>query len=65
MTISKLKVLVVFCSFILIIESKILPSKFEVDQEPEERSKNFKIYPNHRKEGNERYCSHLNSDQNI
>jgi hypothetical protein len=50
MAICKSTLLIVVCTFVLVVQSKILPSK-ENEHKEEEKSKNFKIYPNHRKEG--------------
>jgi hypothetical protein len=58
MVICKSTVLIVVCTFVLVVHSKILPSK-ENEHKEEEKSKNFKIYPNHRKEGKMALTLHL------
>ena len=58
MAICKSTVLIVVCTFVLVVQSKILPSK-ENEHKEEEKSKNFKIYPNHRKEGKMALYLHL------
>jgi hypothetical protein len=60
MAICKSTLLIVVCTFVLVVQSKILrlPSK-ENEHKEEEKSKNFKIYPNHRKEGKMALTLHL------
>jgi len=58
MAICKSTVLIVVCTFVLVVQSKILPSK-EKEHKEEEKSKNYKIYPNHRKEGKMALTLHL------